>query len=65
MTFMQPGNPNKRLRFFATVITVLGLLFVGRLVQIQVFQAGEINQISLANRSVTQVVPAIRGQIQD
>ncbi len=65
MSFMQPGNPNKRLRFFATVIVVLGLIFVGRLVQIQIFQAGEINKISLASRSVTQVVPAIRGQIQD
>ena len=65
MSFMQPGNPNKRLRFFATVIVVLGLIFVGRLVQIQIFQAGDINKVSLASRSVTQVVPAIRGQIQD
>ncbi len=65
MSFMQPGNPNKRLRFFATFIVILGLIFSGRLIQIQIFQAGDINKVSMASRSVTQVVPAIRGQIQD
>ena len=65
MSFMQPGNPNKRLRFFSTVIVILGLIFSGRLIEIQIFRAGEINKVSLASRSVTQVVPAIRGQIQD
>ena len=65
MSFMEPGDPNKRLRFFTAVIAVLGLIFAGRLVQIQIFQAGDINKVSLASREVTQVVPAIRGQIQD
>ncbi len=65
MSFMQPGNPNKRLRFFAAFVVVLGLVFTGRLIQIQIFQAPEINKVSLSSRSVTQVVPAIRGQILD
>ena len=65
MSFMQPGNPNKRLRFFAAIVVIFGLIFAGRLVQIQIFQSADINKVSLASRSVTQVVPAIRGQILD
>lgn len=62
---MQPGNPAKRLRIFTAVIVVIALFFVGRLFQVQVLLADEINKESLASRSVSQVLPALRGQILD
>ena len=62
---MQPGNPAKRLRIFTAVIVVIALLFVGRLFQVQVLLADEINKESLASRSVSHVLPALRGQILD
>jgi cell division protein FtsI (penicillin-binding protein 3) len=62
---MQPGNPAKRLRIFTAVIVVIAVFFVGRLFQVQVLLADEINQESLASRSVAQVLPALRGEILD
>lgn len=62
---MQPGNPAKRLRIFMAVIVVIAVFFVGRLFQVQVLLADEINRQSLASRSVAQVLPALRGQILD
>lgn len=62
---MQPGNPAKRLRIFTAVIVVIAVFFVGRLFQVQVLLADEINEESLASRSVSQVLPALRGQILD
>jgi cell division protein FtsI (penicillin-binding protein 3) len=62
---MQPGNPAKRLRIFTAVIVVIAVFFVGRLFQVQVLLADEINQESLASRSVSQVLPALRGEILD
>lgn len=65
MSFMQPGNPKKRLRIFSILLVLVGVLFSGRLIEVQLFQAPEINKISLASRSVTQTIPAIRGTITD
>jgi cell division protein FtsI (penicillin-binding protein 3) len=62
---MQPGNPAKRLRIFTAVIVVIAVFFVGRLFQVQVLLADEINKESLASRSVSQVLPALRGEILD
>ena len=65
MRYMQPGNPAKRLRLFTISIAVIGLLFIGRLVEVQIIKAGEINKQSLSSRSVTHTIPSIRGQILD
>ena len=65
MSFMQPGNPNKRLRLFSVLLLVVGLIFSGRLVEVQIIRAGDINKVSLASRSVSHTVPAIRGSITD
>ncbi len=62
---MQPGNPAKRLRIFTAIIVVIAVFFVGRLFQVQVLLAAEINKESLASRSVSQALPALRGQILD
>jgi cell division protein FtsI (penicillin-binding protein 3) len=62
---MQPGNPDKRLRIFTAIIVVIAVFFVGRLFQVQVLMADEINKESLASRSVSQVLPALRGEILD
>ena len=62
---MQPGNPAKRMRIFTAIIIVIAIFFVGRLFQVQVLLADDINKESLASRSVSQVLPALRGQILD
>jgi cell division protein FtsI (penicillin-binding protein 3) len=65
MSYLQPGDPAKRLRLFILAIVVIALLFIGRLVQVQIIQADSINKQSLSSRSVTHTIPAIRGQILD
>ena len=65
MRYMQPGNPARRLQLFAIAIVVIAILFIGRLVQVQIIQAADINKMSLSSRSVTHTIPAIRGQILD
>lgn len=65
MRYMQPGNPAKRLRLFTLTIVVIALLFIGRLIQVQIIQAADINKQSLSSRSVTHTIPSIRGQILD
>jgi cell division protein FtsI (penicillin-binding protein 3) len=62
---MQPGNPAVRLRYFVIAISLVAVFFVGRLFFVQVILAEEINSESLASRSVSQTIPAIRGQILD
>ncbi len=39
MSYLQPGDPAKRLRLFILAIVVIALLFIGRLVQVQIIQA--------------------------
>ena len=65
MRFLQPGNPAKRLQLFVIAVLVVAVLFIGRLVEVQIIKASEINKQSLSSRSVTHTIPAIRGQILD
>jgi cell division protein FtsI (penicillin-binding protein 3) len=53
------------MRIFTAIIIVIAIFFVGRLFQVQVLLADDINKESLASRSVSQVLPALRGQILD
>lgn len=65
MTYMEPGNPIKRLRLFFVGVVVLSIIFSFKLVEYQFVRADEINKVSLASREVTRTVPAARGQIYD
>ena len=65
MRFLQPGNPAKRLQLFVIAVLIVAVLFIGRLVEVQIIKASEINEQSLSSRSVTHTIPAIRGQILD
>lgn len=65
MTYLTPGEPKKRLRLFLASVAIAALIFSIRLIDLQVVQAGEINKISFANRSVTRTIPALRGDILD
>lgn len=65
MRYLQPGNPAKRLRLFIVAVVLIAVFFIGRLIEVQIFRASEINQQSLSSRSVTHTIPAIRGQILD
>ena len=65
MSYMQPGNPAKRLRLFMAVVLVVALAFTWKLVEFQVVRAAEINKISKEKRSVTRTLPALRGSIED
>ncbi len=65
MTYLTPGEPKKRLRAIFAFVAIVAVVFSIRLVDLQVVQAGEINKISFANRSVTRTIPALRGDILD
>ena len=65
MRYMEPGNPNKRLRLFAALMLVVVGAFTWKLVEFQVVRAGDINAVSKEKRSVTRVIPAMRGEILD
>ncbi len=65
MSSLHPGRPRLRLRVFSAVILIIGLIFGWRLVDFQLVHAPEINKISYDNRSITRVLPAIRGEILD
>jgi cell division protein FtsI (penicillin-binding protein 3) len=62
---MTPGNPKRRLTGLFMVIIFVVSLFTIRLVDLQIIQAEAINKVSFANRSVTRVIPALRGSILD
>lgn len=65
MSYMTPGNPKRRLTGLFMVIIFVVSLFTIRLVDLQIIQAEAINKVSFANRSVTRVIPALRGSILD
>lgn len=65
MGYMEPGNPSKRLRLYAALMLIVVLAFVAKLVEFQLVRAGDINAISKEKRSVTRVIPAVRGEILD
>jgi len=62
---MEPGNPSKRLRLYAALLLVVVVAFTWKLVEFQIVRSGEINAISKEKRSVTRVIPAMRGEIID
>lgn len=65
MRYMEPGNPSKRLRLYAALLLVVVVAFTWKLVEFQIVRSGEINAISKEKRSVTRVIPAMRGEIID
>ena len=65
MTYLRPGDPQRRLRAFKIFIVALALVFGGRLVDLQIVQAEAINAKSYANRAVSRVLPSLRGDITD
>ncbi|MEY3999817.1 MAG: hypothetical protein RLZZ626_172 [Actinomycetota bacterium] len=65
MSSLHPGRPRLRLRVFSAFILVVGIIFGWRLIDFQVVNAKAINDVSYANRSITRVLPAIRGEIVD
>ena len=65
MNFMRPGNPNRRLRLFGSLIVLAAIAFAFKLVQLQVIDAPKINAVSIDNRSVHRVISAVRGSITD
>lgn len=65
MTYLRPGDPQRRLRTFKIFIVALALVFGGRLVDLQIVQAEAINAKSYANRAVSRVLPSLRGDITD
>lgn len=65
MSSLDPGRPRLRLRVFSAFILIIGLIFGWRLVDFQIVHAPEINKVSYDNRSITRVLPAIRGEILD
>lgn len=65
MSFMRPGNPNRRLRLFGTLVVLASIAFALKLVQLQVVDAPKINAVSIDNRSVHRVISAVRGSITD
>jgi len=54
-----------RLRRLSVLIAIIVFLFGGRLVWYQVIDANSINKVSFAKRAITDVIPALRGNIVD
>ena len=54
-----------RIRRLVFGVVILALIFGGKLVQYQLVEAGNINKVSLDKRAITDVIPAIRGNIVD
>jgi len=65
MNYMEPGNPNKRLAFYSALMLIVVAVFSAKLIEFQMVRAGAINAVSKEKRSVTRVIPAMRGEILD
>ncbi|WP_296631560.1 penicillin-binding protein 2 [Rhodoluna sp.] len=65
MTYLTPGEPKKRIRLLVAIVVVLAVIFGIRLVDLQIIEADAINAKSFANRAVSRVLPALRGEIID
>ncbi|MFI7589419.1 peptidoglycan D,D-transpeptidase FtsI family protein [Spongisporangium articulatum] len=61
----RPGNPDGRIRFVAVAASVVLLLIVGRLIQVQVIQAGPTAEAAFEQRSQVRTLSAARGSIVD
>jgi len=59
------ASPEKRQRWIVVVAAIVVAVFVGRLVQVQVFQAPSLAAAALSQRMSTVAVPAHRGDIVD
>jgi cell division protein FtsI (penicillin-binding protein 3) len=59
------GNPGKRLRSALVILALVVTLFVGRLFQIQGFEASSYASVAQNERLRTVAVPATRGEIFD
>jgi cell division protein FtsI (penicillin-binding protein 3) len=55
----------RRIRLLVTVSVILVVVFAIRLIDFQIVRAESINEISYDKRSVTRVLPAVRGDILD
>ncbi|WP_245885604.1 peptidoglycan D,D-transpeptidase FtsI family protein [Xylanimonas oleitrophica] len=60
-----PASPERRQRWLLVIATLVVVVFVARLVQVQVFEGPALAATALENRMATVVVPAHRGQITD
>lgn len=65
MNRRRPDRNDLRINRFQALVIAIAVLFVGRLIQVQLIEAPAINEISAASRTVPHVIPAIRGQILD
>jgi cell division protein FtsI (penicillin-binding protein 3) len=61
----KPASPERRQRWLLAISAVVVVVFVGRLVQIQVLQAGSLAADAREQRMQTVVTPAHRGDITD
>lgn len=61
----RPGDPARRQRWLIVAVALVLLLFVGRLVQVQIFQGPSLAATAQGERMTTTVVPAHRGDIVD
>ena len=59
------GSLNRRFGAFALILVVMVLGLGIRLVDYQVVRAEQIREESFKSRSITQTLPALRGQIRD
>jgi cell division protein FtsI (penicillin-binding protein 3) len=62
---VRPGRPERRTAALVVVLLLLAAVFTGRLVQLQVTDAGPLAQEALGRRLAKDPVPASRGTITD
>ncbi len=60
-----PSIAKRRLHWFWLIICVLAVASIARLAYVQLLDAPALNKISYGKRSITRVVPAMRGKILD
>jgi cell division protein FtsI (penicillin-binding protein 3) len=60
-----PSIAKRRLRWFWLLICFLAIASITRLGFVQLIDASNLNKISYGKRSITRVVPAVRGRILD
>ncbi|MBT0771080.1 penicillin-binding protein 2 [Kineosporia sp. J2-2] len=59
------GQPDLRLKWVSGVVVLVFVVFAGRLVQLQAFDAETLSAEALESRSATRTLPAHRGDILD
>jgi len=61
----RPGDPERRQRWLIVAVAIVLAVFVGRLVQVQIFQGPGLAAEAQADRMTSSIVPAHRGDIVD